>query len=76
MTIANNGDVNIYYNNVNDDYVEFQEINIYPNGDENELIYNGLNGKSLSLSELFYYYHENDNMFGEDENWYVYKNHR
>ncbi len=41
-----------------------------------ELVYNSLNGKSLPLAEIIYYYYENEYIYGEDKNWYVYKNHR
>jgi P4 family phage/plasmid primase-like protien len=77
MNIAFNGDVTININNGNDDeFVDFQQIDIYDDPKLNELVYNSLNGKSLPLAEIIYYYYENEYMYGEDENWYVYKNHK
>jgi P4 family phage/plasmid primase-like protien len=78
MNIAFNGDVNITINNngTDDELVEFQQIDIYDDPKINELIYNSLTGKSSQFAEIIYYYYENDYMYGEDENWYVYKNHK
>jgi P4 family phage/plasmid primase-like protien len=77
MNIAFNGDVTININNGNDDeFVDFQQIDIYDDPKLNELVYNSLNGKSLPLAEIIYYYYENEYMYGEDKNWYVYKNHK
>ena len=78
MNIALHGDVNITINNNgnDDELVEFQQIDIYDDQQLNELVYNSLNGKSLPLADIIYYYYENEYMYGEDENWYVYKNHK
>ena len=77
MNIAFNGDITININNgADDELVEFQQIDIYDEPKLNELVYNSLNGKSLPLAEIIYYFYENEYMYGEDENWYVYKNHK
>ena len=75
--IAFHGDVNITINNCpDDDLVEFQQIDIFEDPKMNELVFNGINGKSLPLAEIIYYFYENEYMYGEDKNWYIYKNHK
>jgi P4 family phage/plasmid primase-like protien len=76
MNIAFHGDVTININNNDDELVEFQQIDIYDDQQINELVYNSLNGKPSQFAEIIYYFYENDYMYGEDENWYVYKNHK
>jgi P4 family phage/plasmid primase-like protien len=78
MNIALHGDINITINNGHDDeeLVEFQKIDIYDDPKLNELVYNSLNGKSSQFAEIIYYFYENDYIYGEDGNWYVYKNHK
>ena len=79
MNIAfNNSNFNITINNncKDDDYVEFQKINIYEDEKINELIYNGLDGEAYTLAEIVYNFHKNEFNYGEDNNWYSYENHR
>jgi P4 family phage/plasmid primase-like protien len=78
MNIAFNGNVNITINNgINDDeLVDFQEIDLYEDKKLNELVFNGLNSKASQFADIIYYFYENEFMFGEDENWYVYKNNK
>jgi P4 family phage/plasmid primase-like protien len=78
MNVTLHGDVNITINNNSSDeeFVDFQQIDIYDDPKLNELVYNSLNGKSLPLADIIYYYYENEYMYSEDENWYVYKNHK
>ena len=81
MNVAFNGDVNITINNNNnnnndEELVEFQQIDIYDDPKINELVYNSLNAKSSQFAEIIYYYYENEYIYGEDKNWYVYKNHK
>jgi len=71
------GDVTININGSKDDeLVEFQKINIYEDEKLNELVFNSLNGESYSLAEIIYHYYENTFNYGEDENWYMYKDHK
>ena len=76
MNVAFNGDITININNCDDELVEFQQINIYDDQKLNDLIYNSLNGKSSQFAEIIYYFFENDYMHAEDDNWYIYKNHK
>ena len=77
MNIAFNGNVTININSEQDnELVEFQQIDIYDDPKVNELVFNSMNGKSSQFAEIIYYYYENDFNYGEDENWYAYKNHK
>jgi P4 family phage/plasmid primase-like protien len=76
MNIAFNGDVTININNTDDDLVEFQKIDIYENEKVNELVFNSLNGDSSQYAEIIYYFYDNSFNYGEDNNWYVYENHK
>jgi hypothetical protein len=76
MIIANNQNVTIYMNQPEEELVEFQEIDIYENAKLNELVFNSLNGKSSQMAEIIYYYYENDFMYGEDNEWYIFENHK
>jgi P4 family phage/plasmid primase-like protien len=76
MNIAFNGDITININNTDDELVEFQKIDIYEDEKLNELVYNSLNGESYPLAEIIYHYYKDTFNYGEDENWYFYKNHR
>lgn len=57
-------------------YIEIQEIDIYNDPELNKLVYNGLNGNATSFAEIIYYFYENEYMYGEDKNWYMYRDHR
>lgn len=76
MNMVFNGDINITINKEDDELVDFQEIDIYETPKLNELVYNGLSGKSTQYAEIIYNFYENDYMYAEDDNWYSYKNHR
>jgi P4 family phage/plasmid primase-like protien len=78
MNIAFNGNVNITINNNtnNDELVDFQLINLFDDNFLNELVFNGLNGESYTMAEIIYYYYKNEFNYGEDENWYVYEEHK
>jgi P4 family phage/plasmid primase-like protien len=77
MNIAFNGDVTININNTHDDdFVEFQQIDIYDDPKLNELVFNSLNGESYPCAEITFHYYKNLFNYGEDENWYFYDNHR
>jgi P4 family phage/plasmid primase-like protien len=73
-----NGNVfNININNSkDDDLVEFQKINLFEDEDLNELVYNGLNGKSSQLAEIIYFYYYKKYNYGENNEWYVYEKHK
>lgn len=78
MNIALNGDINITINNNSDidDLVDFQKMDIYDNDELNTLVFNSLDGKSSSLAEIIFYYFKNSYNYGEDNNWYVFENHK
>ena len=78
VNIAFNGDVTININNNNgdDELVEFQQINIYEDEKLNELIYNSLNGETSQLAKIIYYFYKNEYNFGEDNNWYIFEDHK
>jgi len=75
MNIVFNGDITININK-DDDLVEFQQIDIYDDPRINELVFNSLNGEAYSLAELIYHYYENDFIFSEDDDWYMFSEHR
>jgi P4 family phage/plasmid primase-like protien len=77
--IAFNGDLNmnITINNGKDDeLIEFQKIDIYEDPVLNELVFNSLNGEPSQLADIIYYFYENDYNYGEDEQWYIFENHK
>lgn len=77
MNIIFNGDITININGGQDDeLIEFQQIDIYGNSELNEMIFNGLNGKPSQLAEIVFYYYENDYIYGKDNEWYIFDNHR
>ena len=77
MNIAFNGDVTININNTQDDeLIEFQQIDIFDDSKLNELVYNSLNGEPYPCAEIMYYYYKDLFIYGEDENWYIYENHK
>ena len=71
-----NGDINININSKDEELVEFQKIDLFENEELNQLVYNGLNGESTTLAEIIYYHYKNKFNYGEDNEWYVYENHR
>jgi P4 family phage/plasmid primase-like protien len=75
--IAFNGIITININNGQDDeLVEFQKINLFEDEELNELVFNSLNGEAYTFAEIIYYFYKKIFNYGEDENWYIYKNHR
>jgi P4 family phage/plasmid primase-like protien len=75
--IAFHGDVNITINQGKDDeLVEFQQIDIYEDQELNELVFNSLNGETSQLAKIIYYFYNNIYNFGEDNDWYMYENHK
>jgi phage/plasmid-associated DNA primase len=76
-------EMNIFYGNVTininkgiDENVEFEKVELYEDEKLNELVYNSYNGKSSQLAEIIYYKHEDKYMYGENEEWYIYDNHK
>jgi P4 family phage/plasmid primase-like protien len=78
MNIAFNGNVNITINNnyKDDEFVEFQQIEIYDDPNLNELVYNSLNGESYPCAKIGYYFYKDRFIYAEDKNWYFYENHK
>jgi P4 family phage/plasmid primase-like protien len=76
MIIANNDNVNIYINQQDDDLVEFQQIDIYEDKKLNELVFNSLNGESYPFAKIVHHFYENKFIYAEDENWYIFENHK
>ena len=80
MNIVFQGNVQININNCSgcndDELVEFKKLNLFEDNELNELIYNGMNGKSTPYAEILYYFYKNDFMYGEDDNWYIFENHK
>ena len=70
------GNVTININNNNENNVEFDKVELYEDNKLNELVYNSYNGKSSQLAEIIYYKHEERYMYGENEEWYIYDNHK
>jgi P4 family phage/plasmid primase-like protien len=77
MNIAFHGDVNITINqNQDDELVEFQKIDVYDDPELNELVFNSLNGEPTQLAEIIYYYYKDTFNYGENDEWYMFENHR
>ena len=76
MNIAFNGDITININNTDDELIEFQKIDIFEDENLNEMVYNSLNGEHAQLAEIIYYYYKDNYNYGEDNNWYMYENHK
>jgi P4 family phage/plasmid primase-like protien len=77
VNIAFNGNVIININNEqDDDLIEFQYYDIFEDEKLNKLIYNSLTGTHGYFAEIVYYLYENDFIYGEDDNWYSFSNHR
>jgi P4 family phage/plasmid primase-like protien len=74
--VANNENVNIYINQPEEELVEFQQIDIYEDPKLNELVFDSLNGEAYSLAEIIFHYYENDFMYGENDDWYIFDNHK
>lgn len=73
LNVIFNGNVTININNnfMNDEeYVDFQQIDIYESEELNKLIYESLENKPEFFAEIMYYYHKNQFMYAEDDNWY------
>jgi P4 family phage/plasmid primase-like protien len=72
------GNVNVTINNNGNDneYIEFQKIDLYETEEINELVYNGLSCKPFYLAELIYHFYKDEYIFGEDNEWYSYKNNK
>ncbi len=67
--------VNNNYND-NEDLIEFDKFDIYDDEQVNELVYNSLNGTDGSFADMLFYLYKSDYNYGEDENWYMFKNHK
>jgi P4 family phage/plasmid primase-like protien len=78
-------ETNYIFNNVvniinvggkDDELVEFQKVDLFEDVELNELVYNGLNGKSSELAEILFYYYKDKYNYGENNEWYVYEDHK
>jgi P4 family phage/plasmid primase-like protien len=76
MSFIFNGDININITQKDDELVEFQKIEIYEDKILNELIYNGLNGEAYPQAKIIFYYNKDNFNYGEDNNWYIFENHK
>jgi len=79
MNIMNCGTVNVTinnYSNPDDQLIEFQKYDIFENETVNELVYKSLTGTHTSMADIVYYYFKEKYNVGEDNNWYIYENHK
>jgi len=78
VNIVFNGNVTININNNNDDdLVEFQQINIYEDKELNKLVYDSLTvGEACNFAEIIYRKYKDVYNYGENDDWYIFKNHR
>jgi P4 family phage/plasmid primase-like protien len=67
---------NVPINNNNNEFIEFQKINLYDDPKINKSIFNSLNGEPYSLAKIVYYLYPDKFNYGENNNWYVYENHK
>jgi phage/plasmid-associated DNA primase len=74
----NKYETNIIINNnySSEETINFELVEIFEDVQLNELVYNGLNGKSTTIAEIIYYKTSNIYNYGEDNNWYYYNNHK
>ncbi len=71
------GNINITINNKDiEEIAEFNQIDLYDDKDINTLVFNSLNGEASSLAEIIYHCHKDTHMYGEDNRWYIFENHR
>jgi P4 family phage/plasmid primase-like protien len=75
---VNSGNITINVNNGTneEELIEFKKIKIFDNDELNELVFNSLNGDSSQLAEIIYYYYSEDFNYGENNEWYVFTNHK
>lgn len=80
MNIMNYGTVNVTinnnYSNSDEQLIEFQKYDIFENETVNELVYKSLTGVHTSMADIVYYYFKDKYTVGEDNNWYMYENHK
>jgi len=70
------GDVTIYNGNSNDiDIGDFKRIELFDEQKINELVYKGLNGKSIPYAQIIYEIYKEDYAYTDSDDWYMYKNH-
>jgi P4 family phage/plasmid primase-like protien len=79
--VLNKQEMNIFNITINngkedEELVEFQKIDIYEDPKINELVFNSLNGEPTQLAEIIYYYYEKEFNYGEDDEWYIFKDHK
>lgn len=80
MNLINHGTVNVTINNYNsiesNELMEFPRFDIFEDDHINNLIFNSLNGSHATMADIIYYYYRNIYVYGENNNWYCYKNHK
>lgn len=80
MNIMNYGTVNVTinnnYSNNDEQLIEFQKYEIFENETVNELVYKSLTGAHMPMANIIYYYYNEKYNVGEDNNWYMYENHK
>lgn len=79
MNIMHYGTMNVTINNYSgsdEQLVEFQKYDIFENETVNELVYNSLTGTHSEMADIIYYYFKDKYNIGENNDWYVYENHK
>jgi P4 family phage/plasmid primase-like protien len=71
-----NGDINININSKDDELVEFQYYDIFEDNKLNVLVYDSLTGTHGCFADIIYYIYQNNFIYGEDNNWYSFCNHK
>jgi P4 family phage/plasmid primase-like protien len=76
MNLVFNGNIQININCNDDELIDFKKINLFDDEELNELVYNGLNGKSTPYAEIMYYLNKSKYVYSESNAWFVYNSHR
>jgi P4 family phage/plasmid primase-like protien len=74
--MMNNGTIIINNNYNAEELIEFQKYEIFEDDEVNALVFESLSGTDASMADIIYYYFKDKYNFGEDGNWYEFKNHK
>ena len=76
--LINYGTINVTINNnfCDGDLLEFQRLDIFGSDEMNEIVYKSLTNEDSAMASIIYHYYKDQYAYGDDENWYVFRNHR
>ncbi len=62
--------------NTSDEMIDFKKVNIFESPKMNQLVYNGLQFKHFEMAEILFHIYENDYMYAENNEWYMFTGNR